>query len=64
MLVNGGHNTNDLDLAVNDLPTFEPLCNDELDHSSWIFEMDFVDDRHRFPRQYSGRLTFISFSIS
>ncbi|RUS82746.1 hypothetical protein EGW08_009484 [Elysia chlorotica] len=44
MLATGGENTNDL--AIYELPDFDPLCVGEQAHKDWIFDMDWIDDGH------------------
>ncbi|XP_059177568.1 DDB1- and CUL4-associated factor 12-like [Physella acuta] len=44
MLATGAQNTNDL--AVYELPTFDPLCVGEQAHEDWIFDMEWIDDEH------------------
>ncbi|GFR87123.1 DDB1- and CUL4-associated factor 12-like [Elysia marginata] len=44
MLATGGENTNDL--AIYELPYFNPICVGEQAHKDWIFDMDWIDDGH------------------
>ncbi|GFO34255.1 Ddb1- and cul4-associated factor 12-like [Plakobranchus ocellatus] len=44
MLATGGENTNDL--AIYELPSFDPICVGEQAHKDWIFDMDWIDDGH------------------